>query len=208
MQSTAPAPPGPGERPSRRWLVPACVLAALAVLVPVLWVAGGFAETPREPASRPGKAIDLGLFKVVVRDARIGTVKADFGSGRQRFVIVRMWVLNQGQETASLGFGGLREGVTALTKAGKWVKPDEVEGAAGGAKTGRAQPGLPVEASVMWKAGPADTPRRFTVGLRKWEYDHGFTDDTYSWRIDLEDDSLAGRLTLPVAAPSPRVRPR
>ncbi|MBT2208161.1 hypothetical protein [Actinomadura sp. NEAU-AAG7] len=206
MQSTAPVPPSPGERASRRRLVPVCALAVAAVLVPVLWAAGGFAARPREPATAPGKAVDLGLFKVVVRDARIGTANADLGSGRQRFVIVRLWVLNQGEETVSLGFGGLRDGLAARTKAGKWVKPDQVEGLAGGAKTGTTQPGLPVEVSAMWKTGPADAPRRFTVGLREWEYDHGFTDDTYAWRVDLEDGSLAGRLTLPVAAP--RVRPR
>ncbi|QXJ23948.1 hypothetical protein AGRA3207_005182 [Actinomadura graeca] len=208
MQSTAPVPPASGGRAPRRRLVSACVLCAAAVTAAVLWAAGGFEETPRQPAGAPGKAVDLGLFTVVVRDARIGVAAGDFGTGRQRFLIVRLRVLNRGEETASLGIGGLSDGVAARTRTGKWVKPDQVEGTAGGSKTDTTQPGLPVEASAMWKMGPADAPRQFTVGLRKWEYGHGFTDTSFRWRIDLEDDALAARLTLPVTAVAAPATPR
>ncbi|TDD83290.1 hypothetical protein [Actinomadura rubrisoli] len=209
MQTTAPVPPPPGgrgHRRPRRLLVPVSVVCALAVLVPGLWLAGGFEEVPQEPERAPGKPVDLGLFTVTVQDARIGLATAAFGSGKQRFLIVRLRVVNTGKETASLGFGGLSDGVAARARTGKWVKPDQVEGVAAGAKTDTTQPGLPVDASAMWKMGPADAPRQFTIGLRKWEYDHGFTDASYRWRIDQEDDALAGRLTLPVAAP-PAPRP-
>ncbi|MFI0410722.1 hypothetical protein [Actinomadura sp. 3N508] len=207
MYSYAPVPPPPAEpaggRPqrasARRWVVPLCVLCAVAVLVPVLWVTGGFAETPKQPSQPAGKALDLGLFTVTVRDARVGLVDGGFGSKKERFLIVRMRVVNKGKETKSLHIGGLADGVAALTKDGKWVKPEEVEGVAGGAETIVAQPELPVEVSVMWKLGPADAPRKLTVGLRKWTYDHGFTDHAYSWKVDRESDKLVGRLTLPVA---------
>ncbi|SPT51081.1 DUF4352 domain-containing protein [Actinomadura madurae] len=179
--------------------MPVAVLGVLAVLVPVLWLVGGFKETPKQPAKRPGEPLDLGLFTVTVHDARIGVVDAGFGSARERFLIVRMRVLNNGKETASLGIGGLGNGVVALTRAGKWVKPEQVEGVAAGAKTDTTQPGLPVEASAMWKMGPADAPTKLTVGLKKWEYEHGFTDVSYKWLITTEGDDLAGRLTLPVS---------
>ncbi|MFD0691578.1 hypothetical protein [Actinomadura fibrosa] len=223
MQPSAPVPPPPGEHgrrgTSRRLLVPVLAACALAVGVPVLWVTGGFAETPQQPAVRAGQPVDLGLFTVTVRDARIGLDDSGIGSTRERFVIVRLHVVNKGKESVGLGIGGLSQGLAARTRKGQWIRPDDVDGVAGGAKTDMVQPGLPVEASAKWKAGPADAPRQFTIGLRKWTYDHGFTDTTYAWRVDLQDDALAGRLTLPVAAltpapatPSPRVsaptRPR
>jgi hypothetical protein len=174
-------------------------VGVLAVLASVLWVTGGLKETPTQPAKQPGRPLDLGLFTVTVRDARIGVADGGFGSGKERFLIVRMRVVNQGKETKSLSVGGLSDGVVALTKAGKWVKPDEVEGVAGGAKTDTTQPGLPVEASAMWKMGPADAPTKLTVGLREWKYEHGFTDPGYNWLVDKQSDALAGRLTLPVS---------
>lgn len=215
VHSYAPVPPPPGEptgeqgrrAPARRWVVPVCVLFAVALLVPVLWVTGGLAATPRQPAASPGERLDLGQFTVTVRDARIGMATARFGNKKERFLIVRMRVVNQGKETASLGTGGLTDGVVALTKAGKWVKPDQVRGVAAGAETGVAQPGLPVEASAMWKMGPTGRPRKLTVGLREWKYEHGFTDSDFKWLVFREDDELAGRMTLPVAAMSPAPRP-
>ncbi|MFI0372711.1 hypothetical protein ACH35V_33030 [Actinomadura sp. 1N219] len=212
MYSYAPVPPPPvepaEERRQRRWVVPLCVLSAVAVLVPVLWVTGGLEETPKQPAEQAGKTLDLGLFSVTVRDARVGLEGGGFGGEKERFLIVRMRVVNKGKETESLDTGGLADGVAALTKDGKWVKPEQVEGVAGGAKTGVAQPELPVEASAMWKLGPVDAPPKLTVGLRKWSYDHGFTDSSFNWTIDREDETLVGRLTLPVAdlsvVPAPR----
>jgi hypothetical protein len=170
------------------------------VLAGVLWVTGGLRETPPQPVKAAGKEIDQGRFKVTVRDARIATADAAFGPARQRYVIVRMRVVNTGKETASLGGSGLAAGVAARTKDGKWIKPDEAEGLAAGSQTTVVQPGLPVEASVMWKAGPADAPKQFTIGLRGWAYEPGFTDTTYSWRVETEGGKMAGRLTLPVAA--------
>ncbi|MWA04518.1 hypothetical protein F8568_029895 [Actinomadura sp. LD22] len=228
MQSTAPVPPPPGgpvppspggPRPgepsgegggrasARRRLVPAGVACAVAVAAAVTWAAGGFAEAPKQPVEKPGKALNVGLFTVTVRDARIGLVKGVFDSDPKRYLIVRMRVVNNGKETESLGDGGLTDGLAARTKAGKWLEPDQVEGLAGGAKTDTVQPGLPVEASAMWKAGPADAPRRFTIGLRKWEYRTGFTDVSYNWLPDKEDGKLAARMTLPVAAAAPAATP-
>ncbi|WP_396449946.1 hypothetical protein [Actinomadura sp.] len=205
MQSTAPVPPAPRPQApppraaARRWAVPAAVLGAVAVLVAAVWLAGGFKETPKQPVKKAGEPLDLGLFEVTVHDARIGLADGKFGSGKQRYLIVRMRVLNKGKESKSLGIGGLSEGVSALTKVGKWVEPDRVDGVAGGAKTDTAQPGLPVEASAMWELGPADSPSKLTVGLRKWSYEHGFTDSTYNWIVPPTSDVLAGRLTLPVS---------
>ncbi|MDL4814913.1 hypothetical protein [Actinomadura opuntiae] len=215
MQSTAPVPPPPeepfgenGNRASaRRRLVPVIVACAVAALAAATWAAGGFAEAPKQPAGRPGKALDAGLFTVTVHDARIGLVKGAFDSAPKRYLIVRMRVVNNGKETASLGDGGLADGLAARTKVGKWVEPDDVQGVAGGAKTITTQPGLPVEASAMWKMGPADAPTRFTIGLRKWEYRTGFTDVSYNWLVDRQSDALVARMTLPIAAPAPAARP-
>ncbi|XRQ10837.1 hypothetical protein ACN3XK_08055 [Actinomadura welshii] len=212
MQSYGPVPPPPGDagqaqRPARRWVVPLAALAVLAVLVPVLWVTGGLKETPKQPTKPAGKKLDLGLFDVTVLDARIGLVDAGLGSEQERFLIVRMKVLNKGKETEPLGGGGLADGVVALTRTGKWVKPEEVKGLAAGAETIVAQPGLPVEASAMWKMGPEDSPEKLTVGLRKWKYEHGFTDATFNWIVQREDDVLVGRLTLPVAPMTTQPRP-
>ncbi|WP_131732299.1 hypothetical protein [Actinomadura formosensis] len=200
MRSTAPVPPDPEQRVgARRWVVPGAVLGVVAVLVPVVWVAGGFKETPKQPAKKAGDPLDLGLFSVTVRDARIGLAGGMFGSGEQRFLIVRMRVLNKGKKTISLGSGGLSEGVVARTGAGKWVEPERIDGVAGGAKTDTTQPGLPVEASAMWGMGPADAPAKLTVGLRKWKYEHGFTDSSFNWIVDPKSDELVGRLTLAVS---------
>ncbi|MFB4301382.1 hypothetical protein [Actinomadura sp. NTSP31] len=215
MQSTAPVPPPPGEpfgeggnrASARRRLVPVIVVCAAAALAAVTWAAGGFEEAPRQPVEKPGKALDAGLFTVTVHDARIGLVKGPFDSASKRYLIVRMRVVNNGKETASLGDGGLADGLAARTKAGKWVEPDDVEGVAGGAKTITTQPGLPVEASAMWKMGPADAPTRFTVGLRKWEYRTGFTDVSYNWLVDRTSDALVARMTLPIPVPAPVASP-
>ncbi|MGH3239944.1 MAG: hypothetical protein ACRDNL_06160, partial [Spirillospora sp.] len=176
-----------------------CAVCAVAVLVPVLWVTGGFEKIPEQPAEPAGKPLDLGLFTVTVRDARVGLVGSSFGGGKEPFLIVRMRVVNKGKETKSLDRGGLADGVAALTKDGKWVRPEQTEGVAGGAQTSVVQPDLPVEASMMWKLGQSNAPQKLTVGLRKWTYDHGFTDSTFKWMVDPEDDKLVGRLTLAVS---------
>ncbi|MBB4772794.1 hypothetical protein [Actinomadura livida] len=212
MHSNEPVPPpegiGGGRRGSaRRWLVPACALGVLAVLVPVLWVTGGLKEKPTQPVKTAGTALNLGLFTVTVRDARIGLVKEGFGDAQERFLIVRMSVENKGKETEPLGIGGLGDGVVALTRTGKWVQPERVEGVAGGADTDVVQPGLPVEASAMWKMGPADSPEKLTVGLRAWKYEHGFTDEDFNWIVQREGGALVGRLTLAVAPMSVAPRP-
>ncbi|MFI0350686.1 hypothetical protein [Actinomadura sp. 9N407] len=178
--------------------MPLAVVGVVAVLLAVLGVTGGLAETPPQPVKQAGEEIDQGRFKVTVRDARIAARNA-FGPGKERYIVVRMRVVNTGNDTASLSGSGLSGGVAARTKAGKWVKPDDAEGLVAGSKTSVIQPGLPVEASVMWKAGPTDAPRQFTVGLRRWAYEPGFTDSTYRWRLDTKGDKMAGRLTLTVA---------
>ncbi|NVI92449.1 hypothetical protein [Actinomadura sp. BRA 177] len=100
MQSTAPVPPEPEQRAAvRRWVVPLAVLGVLVVLVPVVWVAGGFKATPKQPAKKAGERLDLGLFSVTVHDVRIGLADDAFGSGKKRYLIMRMRVLNKGKET-------------------------------------------------------------------------------------------------------------
>lgn len=222
MHSTAPVPPPPSGPPpgepfgqggdraaaARRRLVPAAVVCAVAAVAAVTWVAGGFKEAPKQPVGKPGTALNVGLFTVTVRDARLGLVKGALDTAPKRYLIVRMRVVNNGKETESLGNGGLTDGLAARTRTGTWLEPDQVEGVAGGAKTDSVQPGLPVEASAMWRAGPSDAPRRFTVGLRKWEYRTGFTDVGYNWLPDTGDGTLAAKMTLPVAAPARTTRPQ
>lgn len=191
-------------------MIPLSVLGAVAVLAAALWATGGLKETPKQPAQSAGKPLDLGLFTVTVRDVRIGLADARFGSAQERFLIMRMRVVNKGKETESLENSGLADGVVARTKTGKWVEPERIEGVAAGAETNVVQPGLPVEASAMWKMGPADSPEKLTVGLREWKYEQGFTDSDFNWLVQKEDDKLVGRLVLPVApmsaAPQPSPR--
>ncbi|MQY04460.1 hypothetical protein ACRB68_25140 [Actinomadura sp. RB68] len=181
-------------------MLPAGIGAGAVLLAVALWAAGGFAETPKQPAAAAGRPVNQGRYQVTVQGARLETVKGVAGRPGERYIVVRMRVVLKGDETSSLTYGGLREGVAARTRAGTWLSPDEVRGFAAGAKTGSVQPGLPVDAAAMWRAGPADAPQRFTVGLRKWEYGPGFTDASYQWRAGKEDgDAMAGVLTLPVA---------
>ncbi|WP_146150277.1 hypothetical protein [Actinomadura rubrobrunea] len=197
----SPPPPRTSPEPARRRrLLPASAVGAVAVLASVLWATGGLKETPQEPGKAPGKPIDLGWFDVTVRDARIATVQGVFDKTPQRRIVVRLRVVNKGKETATLGRGGFADGVAARTAKGTWLRPDEVEGTAAGAPTDVVQPGLPVEAAAQWRLGPQDSPATFTVGLRKWKFDRGFTDTSFRWRLQAEKgDALAGRLTLRVA---------
>ncbi|KAB2347811.1 hypothetical protein [Actinomadura rudentiformis] len=201
----APLPPASqqvDEPARRRFLVPAVVVGVVAVLLPVLWLTGGLDQTPQQPERSPGQAVDAGKFTVTVHEARIQTAKTISDRKPERYVVVRVRVVNNDKETVSLGVGGLRDGIAARTKAGKWVPPDDVNGTATGGKVNAVEPGLPVEASVMWRMGPADAPTTFTVGVLTWEYGTGFTDNEYKWRVvDKSGGKLAGLLTLPVAGP-------
>ncbi|MFI6514825.1 hypothetical protein ACIBF1_04600 [Spirillospora sp. NPDC050679] len=199
----APAPPAPPAQPARtrpRFVVPALVVGALAMLAGGIGAAGGFKATAAKPPEKPGKAVDVERFEVTVRDARIVTAGAlGLGTGTQRFVAVRLRVANKGEDSASLGQGGLMAGIAARTKDGKWLKPDAVDGTAAGSRTDAVQPGIAVEAVAKWRMGPADAPRTFTVGLRKWEKKAGFTDADVMWRPEPEDDKLEERFALAVA---------
>ncbi|MFD0902543.1 hypothetical protein [Actinomadura sediminis] len=202
MQYTAPVPHRNTAGGRRRLVWASAAVAAVVVLAAVLWATGGLKEKPKQPVKPPGKAVDVGLFALTVHDVRAGVVDGGLG-GSERYLIVRMRVVNESRETAWLGSTGLQEGVVARTKTGKWVEPDEVTGVAAGAETYTVQPGLPVEASVMWKLGPAQPPETFTFGLREWKYDHGFTDNEYAWRVQREGGALAARYTLPVGTGTP-----
>ncbi|MFV2209884.1 hypothetical protein ACFHW2_06645 [Actinomadura sp. LOL_016] len=202
MQYSAPLPHQPTTGRRRRVVWASAVACAMVALAGVLWVTGGLKEKPKQPVKSPGEAIDAGLFSLTVHDVRAGVADGGLG-GDERFLIVRMRVVNKGEETARLGSGGLQDGVFARTKDGKWVKPDQVTGVAAGAKTDAAQPDLPVEASVMWKLGSGQPPATFTFGLREWKYDHGFTDSTYMWRVQAEGGEMAARYTLPVGTGTP-----
>ncbi|OLT10842.1 hypothetical protein BJF79_25570 [Actinomadura sp. CNU-125] len=203
MQYASPIPHQNTTGRRRRVVWVSAVVCAVVVLAAVLWVTGGLKEKPKQPVKSPGKAVDAGLFSVTVHDVRAGVSDAGLETGSDRFLIVRMRVVNKGKETAWLGSTGLQEGVVARTKAGKWVEPDKVTGVAAGSETYTVQPGLPVEASVMWELGQAQPPETFTFGVREWKYDHGFTDNTYAWRIQQEGDALAARFTLPVGTGTP-----
>ncbi|MGK5550467.1 hypothetical protein ACSNOI_02535 [Actinomadura kijaniata] len=191
MHASAPSPAR--NRPRR--LVPGLVLGALVLGAAGVGLAGGFAGTPPQPDKPAGKPIDVGAFEVTVRDTLVTTDRFD---RKQRFLAVRMRVVNKGRESAALGVGGLRFGLVARTRDGKWVNPDDVDAVAAGSPVYEVHPGLPVEATAKWRMGPADAPRRFVLGLREWKYGPGFTDTDIRWRADTEDDRLAARVTLAV----------
>ncbi|GAA2615526.1 hypothetical protein SMC26_25065 [Actinomadura fulvescens] len=202
----APLPPASeqaaDEPARRRFVVPAAVAGAVSLLLPALWLTGGLDRTPQQPERAAGEAVNAGKFTVTVREARVETAKTIFDTKPERYVVVRVRVANNDKSTASLGAGGLKEGLAARTKTGKWLPPDDVDGTASGGKIGAIEPGLPVEASAKWRMGPADSPTRFTVGVLNWEYGTGFTDNEYKWRVvDKAEDRLAGLVTLPVAGP-------
>ncbi|WP_067813520.1 hypothetical protein [Actinomadura kijaniata] len=191
MHASSPSP----SRNRPRRLVPGLVLGALVLGVAGVGLAGGFAGTPPQPDKPAGKPIDVGAFEVTVRDTLVTTDRFD---RNQRFLAVRMRVVNKGRESAALGAGGLRFGLVGRTRDGRWVNPDDVEAVAAGSKIYEVHPGLPVEATAKWRMGPADAPGRFVLGLREWEYGPGFTDTDIRWRADTEDDRLAARVTLAV----------
>ncbi|MFG2006568.1 hypothetical protein ACGFNU_46225 [Spirillospora sp. NPDC048911] len=208
MQPTSPVAPLPpasqqADGPTgRRFLVPAAVAGVIAVLLPVVWLTGGLDRTPQQPRRAPGQSVDAGKFTVTVLDARVRTARTIFDKKPERYVVVRTRVVNNDKESASLGPGGFRDGIAARTKAGTWVPPDDTDGTMAGIKVSAIEPGLPVEATAMWRMGPADAPKQFTVGVLGWEYGHGFNDKSYRWRVtDRTGGRLAGLLTLPVVGP-------
>lgn len=190
------APPPPEEEDEQPPKLSRTVLAAaaggIALLIFVLWAVGGLRAQPKEPEAEPGDPIDQGRFTVTIRDARIATVE------KKRYIVVRMHVINNGNETAVLASSdGLAGGLGGLTKLHTYVPPDEVDGMSAGGEVLNVQPGIPVEAAARWDLGASQPPQRFTIGLRSWSWHGGFSDATLRWWVD-KDSGSALKATVPL----------
>jgi hypothetical protein len=200
----SPAEPGAFADEPRGRGVTAAGAGALLLLTAVLWVVGGLKATADGPRQvKPGVAVDQGRFTVTVESARVGQVKEKLGSGRVSALIVRLNVVNNDKETASLS-GDLGAGFAGEPRPGTYLEPTDIIGLAGGARTsvetGAVQPGLPVEAEAVWELKPGSAPEQITVALRRWEYGSGFTDLQKRWKVD-KQAPMTARVTLAVTRP-------
>jgi hypothetical protein len=193
-----PGGPGGEERPRRRWTTLA-VLGACLLAVAVVWAVGGFDAAHRGPkAVGAGKKVEQGLFTVTFVSARIGMAKGQFGSDTKRSLIVRMKVTNNGKRTTTLS-GDLDRGLAGEPKPGTYLPPENIVGYANGSETTVVQPGMPIEAELIWSLAADNTPAKMTVALWKWGYSAGFTDPQYNWKVDKKFTKAAARVTLAVS---------
>ncbi|MGI8330053.1 hypothetical protein ACRYCC_08800 [Actinomadura scrupuli] len=190
--------PGGEDRPRRRWTSLA-VLGACVLAVAVLWVVGGFDAAPHGPKTVPvGSKVDQRRFTVTFVSARIGQAKGQFGTDTRRSLIVRLKVTNNSRKTTSLS-SDLAQGIAGEPKPGSYLAPDNVIGYANGSETTAVQPGLPVEAELIWPLSPQNTPAKITVALWRWDYSTGFTDPQYNWKVDKKFTKPAAKITLAVS---------
>jgi hypothetical protein len=190
------------EETRRRPLVWLTVLATLGGAVTVLGMAGGLAATPGKPRQAgPNTAVDQGRFTVTVLGARVGMVKGLFSQAAKRSLIVKMRVVNNGTDTASVDVSFVH-GLVGEPKPGTYKEVPDGNATAttsDGSKTSSIEPGLPVTAEVSWELPAGTTPAKMTLALRQWEYHPGFTDVEYIWFMTKSSPVMA-EITVPVQA--------
>ena len=143
-------------------------MAALGGAVTVLGMTGGLAATPDKPRQAgPNTAIDQGRFTVTVLGARVGMVKGLFSETPKRSLIVKMRVVNNGTDTASMEID-FAHGIAGEPKPGSYkdVPDGNVTTTTGdGSKTSAVEPGLPVTTEVSWELPAGTTPAKVTLAL-------------------------------------------
>jgi hypothetical protein len=175
------------------------VLGACVLAVAVVWAFGGFDAAPSGPETvAVGAKVDQGRFTVTFVSARIGLAKGQLGSDPKRSLIVRMKVTNNSRQTTSLS-SDLTRGIAGEPKPGTYLAPDNAIGYANGSQTTAVQPGLPVEAELIWPLGPDVSPAKVTVALWRWQYSAGFTDPQFNWKVDKKFTKASAKVTLAVS---------
>ncbi|MGH3392561.1 MAG: hypothetical protein ACRDOO_27140, partial [Actinomadura sp.] len=122
--------------------------------------------------------------------------KDSFSDEQKRFLVVRMHIVNQAKETASLSVHFM-SGFTGVPQPGNYLDPDEINGLAAGGKTGDVHPGLPIDAEAVWELKAGEAPRQITVALRQWEFASGFTILEKHWSAG-KGAPIIATVTLPV----------
>ena len=174
------------------------VISVLGTAIAVLGTAGGLAATQSKPRQAgPNIAVDQGRFTVTVLGARIGLVKGLFSEATKRSLIVKLRVVNNGTDSASVDTD-LKEGIVGEPKPGQYKEVGNLTGlATDGSKTGSVEPGLPINAEASWELAPGVTPAKVTIALRQWEYHPGFTDVQYIWWMT-KSSAVMAEVTVPV----------
>lgn len=190
--------PDISQESRRRPLVWLAVLLTAGATVAAVGLIGGLASGASGPQQYgAGKPVNQVRFTVTVLGARIGMVRSLFGSTAKRSLIVRMRIVNDGTDTASVDTE-FAEGLAGEPKPGKYVKVGDVAGTASdGTQTSSIQPGLPITAEASWELSPGVSPERVTIALRQWEHRPGFTDPQYSWWMTSTSTVIA-EITVPV----------
>jgi len=187
------------ESSRRRPLAWATVLTTVGVAVSALGMAGGLAARSSGPKQYgPGTPVNQVRFTVTVLGARIGLLQSDFSGAAKRSLIVKMRVVNDGKNSASVSVA-LATGLAGEPTPGNYKQVGAMTGlAADGSKTSSVEPGLPIEAEASWELAPGVSPAKVTIALRQWEYRPGFTDEQYSWWMSKLSTVIA-EVTVPVA---------
>lgn len=172
------------------------MLAVIAVLVAVAGAFGGLRKRPMPVKAAPGKTIDQGLYKVQVLDARSGKFAVSSFEKPANKLVVRMRVTNVGDE--SHGVSIFLEGIVVQVN-GRRLQADFMgsNGQLPGGSTSYIHPHLPVTVQAVWPLPDGLALPSVTVGLRKWTYGQGFTNDSFSWTVTSKDP-IVTTVTVPV----------
>lgn len=191
--------PSAQNRPRRGLLATVGVIAALGLLIGVTAIFGGLRRAPHQSITAgPGRAVNLGLFRVVPLDARMAAIHQFVGPPKNA-VVVRAHVTDLDKQSRPIL--SFLEGVAAEPSPGRLVDPDDLDstGQIGGGKTSEIHPGMPVDVQLTWLLPEGRTLRNVTVVFRQWSYGQSFSTDAFEWTVG-KASPVAARITLPVRA--------
>jgi hypothetical protein len=187
------------EASRRRPVVWLTTVVALGATVSAVGLAGGLASGSSGPQQYgPGTPVDQVRFTVTVLGARIAMVKSLFGTTAKRSLVVKLRIVNNGTESASVDTD-FTEGMAGEPQPGKYAKVGNITGTASdGTGTSTVEPGLPITAEASWELAAGVSPAKVTIALRQWEHRPGFTDPAYAWWMTTTS-TVTAEITVPVA---------
>ncbi|MFI6501995.1 hypothetical protein [Nonomuraea typhae] len=215
---------GASSTPKRPVVVPAIGLVLLTVLG-ITALLGGMNEVPdpAPPQLAKGAILDQGQYATQFVDAVITTQKAEneFGEDK-RFLDLIFKVTNQGTETSPVGMPPQKpeSAFTGTTFASSLVKitPTIKQefgpmafALAKGVDSRQLHPGVPTVVTVRFRLGDTDQPPdKVVLDVAGFEYEPGFNDTNYSWKIvseETQEDTflpeIKAQVTLPVTVQEP-----